>query len=182
MKIPSIFWIIILLLKPILLKAINIPIQITERTCILLNCEFKDYYLYASAKQQIIKSSQRPVALRKNSFNNKYLNDFTTEEKQGIWTLKHINGTLSTYYIINMAFDEYLFANEMGKLQRLLTRERSIKTDKMKSLEILDEKYMWNFKKGYNGMYEIWNVKFKERMFDFFLEKIKMLCFKINLF
>lgn len=121
-----------------------------DRTCILLNGEFRDYYLYASAKSQIIKTSSRSVALRNNIFSNQHIKDITSEEKQGIWTLKHVNDTLSTYYIKNLAFEEYLFANEMGRLQKLLGQERSIKTDKTKHLESLDEKYMWNFKKASN--------------------------------
>jgi hypothetical protein len=141
--------------------------QITDKTCIILNNEFKEYYLYASANKPIIKSAQRSVGLRNNPFTSKSSENFTSEEKQGVWNLKYIENTLSSYYIKNLEFDEYLFANEMNALESLLTQERTIKTDKEKSLEDLDEKYMWNFKKVYDGVYEIWNVKFNERKYFF---------------
>jgi hypothetical protein len=141
--------------------------QIADKTCIILNNEFKEYYLYASANKPIIKSAQRSVGLRKSPFTSKSPENFTSDEKQGVWNLKYIENTLSSYYIKNLEFDEYLFANQMNALESLLTQERTIKTDKEKSLEDLDEKYMWNFKKVYDGVYEIWNVKFNERTYFF---------------
>jgi hypothetical protein len=71
------------------------------------------------------------------------------------------------YLIQNEKFQEYLYATDKSKIFDLISDNRPIYTDTSKKFDKIDEKFMWHLKKLKNGLYEIWNVRYKEGEFCF---------------
>ena len=69
--------------------------------------------------------------------------------------------------IQNEKFQEYLYATDKSKIFDLISDNRPIYTGTSKKFDKIDEKFMWHLIKLKKGLYEIWNVGYKEGEFCF---------------
>ena len=134
-----------------------------EKECVLLNEKYKNGYLYSASSTYKLELFWRSVYVWKPIFAGKRPNEFTDSDPQGVWFLLPVKNKVDTYYISNAKYGEYLYAIDMWKIDSALNNRRLVFTDKSDKLDNKDEKYMWEFRRKDNGMYEIWNVKFMER-------------------
>ncbi len=139
-----------------------------NKECLIRNTRHTYSYLYpASISDFGFWNSRREVQtwLPSFFFGEK---EFTVNNKQGVWILKRIIQAGENVYLIqNEKFQEYLYATDKSKIFDLISDNRPIYTDTSKKFDKIDEKFMWHLKKLKNGLYEIWNVRYKEGEFYF---------------
>ncbi len=135
-----------------------------EYECMILSKSYKNQYLYAGSLFNKFNSSYRDVSVWAPIFTSGP-KEFTDDDKQGVWILKRVTNRPSAYYLQNKQFGEYIFAVVILSRRKIFTCVST--TD-----PVLDEKYMWYFKKLDDSLFEITNVEFKECNEEFLFLKI----------
>ena len=101
-----------------------------------------------------------------SSFFNCIIQD---EDRKGLWIFTPVgDGRSDVFFIKNARYGEYLYAFDFSwKFSEMLDSRRPVYTSRFLNQVYMDQSYMWQFKKIDEGTYQIWNVRFNERKYNY---------------
>lgn len=129
-----------------------------EKTCVILNEEYNNAYLYPE-RTTLILFSQKYVCAWDPFLNAKKPAEYTNKVMEAIWIFIPVAGKKDTYFVKNFKNGEYLLY-----VRKRQEPNRRVMTSKYKDADDKGEKFMWKFLRLDNRKFEIWSAKYKERL------------------
>jgi hypothetical protein len=137
--------------------------------CVLMNDYYKNEYLYSASSLHKVTFFMRYVftwsPLIKVMFGSKRPNVFSDADKQGVWVFEPVQGKMNTFFIKNLKYGEYLYAQDALIGQSLSDRRRVLTWKSSKNDMDFKEYYMWTFERLNDGTFHVWNVAYNEALF-----------------
>jgi hypothetical protein len=135
--------------------------------CVLMNDYYKNEYLYSSAFSLafFVRNVFTWSPLIKEIFGSKRPSVFSDADKQGVWVFEPVPGKINTFFIKNLKYGEYLYAQGeiYGKPKKARRRVLTWKSSK-KDMDFKGY-YMWNFERLNDGTFHVWNVAYSEALY-----------------
>jgi hypothetical protein len=141
-----------------------------DRECVILSSKYKNGYFHAADYVYSDKPMNRPALVYMPIFGSKRPDEFKDEDRKGVWILTPVgDGKSGVFFIKNARYGEYLYSFDYSwRLTEMLENRRPVYTNRFLNQVYMDQSYMWQFKKQEDGTYQIWNVRFNERKYNFY--------------